>query len=96
MLDQNKLWICRPKKGSFSGYMPLAIIKLQYGEQVEYVRFTNYGLIEWEQKVTMTLDEFLYYYRMITEEEMQIIKRKLNGKGGLEIWLDEKYPDPEP
>ena len=96
MLDQNKLWICRPVKGTFSQFVPRALITLQNGVQIEYVRFTKYGLLEWEHPVTLSVDEFLHYYRMINDEELELVKSKVNGKGGLEIWLDEKYPDQEP
>ena len=53
-------------------------------------------MIEWETKVWMDVNQFLQYYRMINKEELDIVKNKLKGKGGLETWLREKYPDQEP
>ena len=94
MLDQNKLWICG-YKGKFSVFVPVAIITMQNGVQIEYKRFTKHGLLEWNDPVTLSVGDFLHYYRMVNEEELALVKSKVKGKGGMETWLNEKYPAPE-
>ena len=67
------LYVCGNPRG-FTEHTPIAVVLKKTDKKVTYVRYINHGRIKFDKVVTISSEDFDYYYHPVNDIEYAVLK----------------------